>query len=154
MKQVADVVDPKTRQGERGAVLCELALMMPVLVTFLLVIVDLGLVLREYQVVQNAAREGARYSILPPNWINWRNPSASEADIKARVLDYLQEEGISLDAANVSVSQTYPVVVNGLSLYASEILVSYDHSLLLPGLGILPSPTVRLTGTAVFRNLY
>lgn len=155
MRQATRAADRKAQKGERGAVLVELALMMPVLVVLLLAVVDLGIVLREYQIIQNAAREGARYSSLPANWVNWRNPGASEAAIQTRVLEYLQEEGISdVDTASITVTQTHALLVGGLTLYASEIQVSYDRAFLLRGLGLLPSPTVRLTGSAVFRNLY
>ncbi len=151
-----------SRRREQGAVLVELALVLPLFAAFLLVIADLGLVLREYQVVQNAAREGARYSIIQTSWIDPRNPGATEAAIKQRVLDYLAQEGIRDVAVEaITVSQTYPIEVNGMTLYGSSITVSYQRPLLFSGagfesfrFGFLPFPTVTLTGRAVFRNLY
>jgi Flp pilus assembly protein TadG len=153
MRPATDVrSDPRAR--ERGAVLVELALVGPLLVLLLITFLDLGLVLREYQVLQNAAREGARLSVHPPSWVDWRNPGASYAAIQQRVVDYLRQERIPVDAASVTVTQTHPVVVNGLTVYTSQVTVSYDRRLLVPGLGVLPSPTVTLTANAVFRNLY
>jgi Flp pilus assembly protein TadG len=142
------------RSGEHGAVLVELALVAPLLVLLLITFADLGLVLREYQILQNAAREGARLSVNPPNWVDWRNPEASYAVIQRRVVDYLGQERIPVDAASVTVTQSRPVVVNGLTLYSSQVTVTYERRLLVPGLGVLPSPTVTLTANAVFRNLY
>lgn len=154
MKPAAERRRRAAREGERGAVLVELALVLPLFAAFLVTVVDLGLVLREYQVVQNAAREGARYSIHPPNWIDPRNPSATDAPIKARVVEYLQQERITIDPAQVTVSQTDPIVVGALTLRASQITVVYQRNLLLPAGGLLPFPSVRLTANAVFRNLY
>lgn len=142
------------RHSQRGAVIVELALMLPLYAALLVVIIDLGLVLREYQILQNAAREGARYSVHPPNWIDPRNPGATAGAIQARVVEYLQQEGITVPAANVSVTQAAPIVVGGLTLRASRIDVTYQRNLLVPAAGLLPTPNVTLTATAVFRNLY
>ncbi len=143
-------------ETERGVVLVELALVLPLLTALLLTIVDLGLVLREYQIIQNAAREGARYSIHPPNWIDWRNPGASDLAIRQRVVEYLQQEGImDVGVASVTVVQTAPIAApDGLTLEGSRVTVTYTRQLLIAGGGLLPVPQVTLTAEAVFRNLY
>lgn len=142
--------------AERGVVLVELALVLPIFAALLLVIVDLGLLLREYQIVQNAAREAARYSILQQNWIDWRNPSANDTAIRQRVVDYLQQERITdVTIASVTLTQVDPIVTSdGLTLHGSLVTVSYTRSLLVAGAGLLPFPQVTLTATAAFRNLY
>lgn len=146
----------------------EFAIVLPLLFLLLLGVVDFGLILREYQIVQNAAREGARLSIHPPNWIDPVNPQASAAPIITRVVEYLQEEGISdVTAANVTVSQNEPIAVGGgLTVYGSRITVTYNRAVFWPWARLagfppgplvpssLPTPTLTLTGTAVFRNLY
>ncbi len=53
-----------------------------VLLVLLVVIVDLGLVLRAHQVVSDGSRGGARFSALPKNYIGTTNPSASSSAIK------------------------------------------------------------------------
>lgn len=143
--------------GESGAILVELALILPLLMIFFLGIVDGALVIREHQIIQNAAREGARYSILPTSWIDPRNPGMSAGAIQARVIQYLAEEGISVSASDITVTQGRPISVGGITIFASEVTVTYDRSLLLPlGPPLFPGPltTIRLSGTAVFRNLF
>lgn len=49
------------RHGERGQSLLETALFFPVLLAFLVGLVQVGLVINTYLTVINAAREGARY---------------------------------------------------------------------------------------------
>ena len=46
-----------------------MALVLPLLTLLLIGIINMGLVIREHQVLQNAAREGARYSTLQGNRI-------------------------------------------------------------------------------------
>lgn len=139
----------------QGAILVELALVLPFLVLLMLTAVDLGLILWEYKIVQNAAREGARFSALPRNWISPWNPIATDADIKQRVLDYLQQEGIAGVTANdVTVNQHYLIPSGPITPFGSEVTVTYNRALLVPGAGLLPFGTMTLTGRAVFRNFY
>ena len=155
MKPAPDTIGGKHGGSERGAVLVEFAMVLPLLALLFLTIIDLGLVIHENQVLQNAVREGARFSSLPSSWIDQRNPVASEAAIKQRVTDYCLEEGIVLNTADITVDQQYPINVGGgLTALASEVLVSYDRPFLIPGAPLLPFAQVRLTRRAVFRNLY
>src|SRR5262249_9359708 len=52
------------RSSDRGAHLIEYAMVAPVLIVVLISIAEFGLVLQAYQVVSNAAREGARMGTL------------------------------------------------------------------------------------------
>ncbi len=60
--------DPGTRpsrcRGERGVNLVEFALVLPVLLTFVFGLTDLGRAVYDYNTLANAAREGARYGIV------------------------------------------------------------------------------------------
>jgi Flp pilus assembly protein TadG len=140
--------------AERGAALVELAIALPMLVTILLVAVDLGVVLREHQILQNAAREGARFSALPQNWISPVNPTANTDAIQQRVVDYLSQENITVAKGNVKVNQQYQIKAGGLTVDASQITVTYTRSLVIAGGAYLPFAQVTLTGQSVFRNLY
>ena len=140
--------------GERGAILVEFAIMLPLLALLFLTVIDLGLVSRESQVLQNAAREAARFSALQTSWLDPRNHTATRAAIEQRVIDYCQEEGIAVSAANVTVNQQYPIQVNGFTVLGTEVIVAYDRRFLIPGAPLLPFSQVRLGGRAVFRNLY
>lgn len=59
----------KRIQVSKGQELLEYALVAPIFLLILLVILDLGRITYTYSVVQNAAREGARYGAVHPN--NW-----------------------------------------------------------------------------------
>jgi hypothetical protein len=146
--------DATRGRGEGGAILVEFAIVLPLLALVFLSVIDLGLVIHESQVLQNAAREGARFSSLPSSWIDPRNPGATEAAVKQRVVDYCREEGIVVDPADVTVDQRYPIVVDGLTVRGSEVVVTYERAFLVPGAPLLPFPRVRLSGRGVFRNLY
>jgi len=53
------------RGDERGAVLVEFAVTLPLLLLVLVGILDFGFVFQQYEVMTNAAREGARMAVLP-----------------------------------------------------------------------------------------
>ena len=53
------------RLGERGAALVEFALAVPLMLVVIAGIVDFGFVFQRYEVITNAAREGARLATLP-----------------------------------------------------------------------------------------
>ena len=55
----------KRRRGERGAALVEFALAVPLLLVVIAGIVDFGFAFQRYEVITNAAREGARMATLP-----------------------------------------------------------------------------------------
>lgn len=139
---------------ERGAALVELAMILPLLALVFLVVIDLGLILREHQILQNAAREGARFSSLQKNEIAPTNPTANENTIKQRVIEYLAQENISVIAGDITVDQEHPITVGVFTLTGSEITVTYNRSLLIPGAPLLPFSQLTLTGQSVFRNLY
>ena len=54
-----------SRSCERGAELVEFAFVFPTLLLVMLGIIDFGFLFQRYEVVTNAAREGARVAILP-----------------------------------------------------------------------------------------
>jgi Flp pilus assembly protein TadG len=175
MKRVLNKGIPSS--NEHGAVIVELALVLPLLALLLLGIIDLGLVTREHQVLQNAAREGARFSALPQN--NFDNTTdlnvrVSMANaIRDRVITYLSQENITLTATactadgaeakryncgDITIRQQSPITttIGGVTYtdYGSAVSVTYSRSLLIPGTGSLPFTSVNLTGNSVFRNLY
>ncbi len=155
MKQVLDKSQNKKwpENPRRGAVVVELALMLPFLVLVFLVVADLGLLLREHQVLENGAREGARFSSLLKNSVEL-TPSASLAAIQQHVVDYCAQEGVTVLAGNVTVNQGASFQVSGTTVKASEVTVSVDRELFLPSTLFFDSTTVNLKGRAVFRNLY
>jgi len=151
----------------------ELALMLPLLTIFILGAIDLGLIVREHQMIQNAAREGARFAAQPANKIDPVNPSANANTIRDRVINYLAEENITVAATNctadgtvlkqwncgaITIRQQFPIVttVAGVTTtdFGAEVKVTYTRSLLFPGGSTLKFNSVSLSGSSVFHNLY
>lgn len=162
MKPAASTILRRRKQGEQGAVIVEFALVLPLLALLLGGGVEVGLLARDHQVLQNAAREGARFSALPVNDIGGApdagTAAAIENRIKSDIQTYLQNEGITaVPNANITVNQNYmmTITVSGVdyNVRASEITIVYPKSLILPGLNLLADP-VNLVGRAVFRNFY
>jgi hypothetical protein len=118
-------------------------------------VVDLGLIVREHQVLQNAAREAAHFSALPANQITPLNPSATSDKIKQRAIDYCFNEKITVSSSSITLNQAYSIPLGGgISARGSEVTITYTRSRLLPGAGFLPGGPMTLTGRSVFRNLY
>ena len=67
-------------RSEDGAQLVEFALVLPLLLLVVLGIAEFGFMFQRYEVVTNAAREGARLAVLP---------GYTDADVQARVAAYL-----------------------------------------------------------------
>jgi Flp pilus assembly protein TadG len=161
------------RSAHRGSVIVELALMLPLLAIFVLGATDLGLIIREHQVLQNSAREGARFSAQPANNIAASNPTATANSIRDKVIDYLAQERITITPTDctadttipqqwncgaITIRQQYPIptVVNGITIteYGSSVAVTYNRSFLFQGGSLFQFNSVSLNGNSVFRNLY
>jgi hypothetical protein len=159
------------RAEQRGSVIVELALMLPLLAIFVLGATDLGLIIREHQVLQNAAREGARFSAQPANNIDTSNPTATANAIRDRVINYLAQERITIastnctangteakrwDCGDIIIRQQYQIPINPPTLidYGSSIEVTYNRSFLFKGGSLFNFNSVNLKGNSVFHNLY
>ena len=118
-----------TRQragSERGAELIEFAFVLPVLLLVFAGIVDFGLMFQRYEVVTNAAREGARLSTLP---------SYTLTDVQSRVGQYLNE-GIGTGAAAkaaTSWANTTVTVTTGPPIQSRQVTVQYTDSYVILG---------------------
>lgn len=78
-----------------GQAMTEMVLVLPLLLFFLVSIVEVGSAFRTYQILTNGVREGARAGVLP---------SATSATTQARIQTYLDSSG--LDATQASISQS------------------------------------------------
>jgi hypothetical protein len=142
---------------QKGSVAVEFAIMLPLLALLLLGIMEVGSILRDYQVLQNSAREGARFSANPANQISGaQNPGAVLQTIQNRVVAYLQNEHINVPPGSVVVDQAYPIQIGALTVMGSHVSVNYSRSLIFPGVtSLIPSlGSLQLQGNAVFRNFY
>lgn len=105
-------------RSERGAELVEFALVFPLLLLVTLGIVDFGLMFQRYEVLTNAAREGARVSVLP---------GYGSADVIARVNQYLQATSLSSATVNTSVGAVQTIPAGPSCIRVVPVTVSYTH---------------------------
>mgnify|MGYP001289204426 CR=1 FL=1 len=157
MKRVSNpLLRSCARGSQKGVVAVELAIVAPLFAILLIGILDVGGMARDHQVLQNAAREGARFSALPTFQLDKATDrGATEAMIKSRVIAYLANENITVTDADIALDQAYPLSVGGLTIYGSQITITYTRPLLTPGAtGLIPIKSRQLRGSAVFRNFY
>ena len=136
----------RRKSGESGAILVEAAFALPILALILLCIIDLGLAIREHQILQNGAREGARVASIPPE--------TSLANVRSTVTNYCRGENIAVNPADVTVTPALIPLGDGLYAHGTQVTVAYTKQMLILGAPILPSNTITLRGVAVFRNLF
>ncbi len=162
MKPVSDGISRTTSwKGQRGAVAVEMAIVLPLFAILLLGAFEFGDIARTHQVLQNAAREGARLSANLTNCISCSSDctvqAATLATMRNRVVAYLQGEKITVNPSDVIVDQNYPIPISGMpAVKGSHVTINYQRSLIFPGIsGLIPSArTMQLSGNAVFRNFY
>ena len=124
----------RVARSERGAELIEFALVFPLLLMIVLGIVDFGFLFQRLEVVTNAAREGARIAVLP---------GYDDADIRARVCDYVETGGVPVTGTcgATGANPTVDIVdadipVDGSTIAGKQVLVTYTHNdLFLGGVG-------------------
>jgi len=134
--------------SQKGAELVEFALAFPLLLLVCLGIIDMGLLLQQHEVLTNAAREGARVSVLP---------DYGAADVEARVQQYLLGTGLTPATVTTTVGAPAPMAVApGMCVTVVPVSVSYNHEYIFLG-GIATYfgsslGTKTLTATASMRS--
>ena len=108
---------------EKGAELIEFALIFPTLLLVVLGIMDFGFLFQRYEVVTNAAREGARVAILP---------GYADADVQARVNQYITAGGLP-GTATVNVGAVQAIDIGGQCINVRPVTVAYTHDFLFLG---------------------
>jgi hypothetical protein len=139
------------RSSERGTALLEMALTLPLLLLVSVSIFEFGRAYQTWEVLTNAAREGARIAVLP-------NPAAGA--VEARVREYMDVGGLpNRDSATVSVTPTTVDIGGGKTASASLVTVSYpfDFIVLQPVAQLVVSDSplggaFTMVATAEMRN--
>jgi Flp pilus assembly protein TadG len=138
----------KRIRNQKGAALLETAVTIPLVLAVCVAIFEFGRAYQTWQVLTNAAREGARISILA---------ESSDAQVTSAVRAYMQSGQLPKYAsAGVSVERTVPFGTNT----ASRITVTYpfNFTVLNPVMKLLNSGatagkgTTMMTSTALMRN--
>ena len=99
----------RSRRNQKGTVLVEMAIVLPLFILILIGTMEFGIVLHDYQILQNASREGARFGTI----------GNSAASIEARVRSFAPQltQGLVVQVtgdggergAELTVRATYPV---------------------------------------------
>lgn len=141
--------------SERGAELIEFALILPLLLLIMLGIVDFGFMFQRYEVLTNAAREGARIAVLP---------GYTTADVRARVCAYVETGGLPVTGgcpvpSNPAIAVTnVPIAMPaGPALEGKSVTVTFTHSYMFVGpiAGLFSgtfTTSFPITSVAVMRN--
>jgi len=119
-------------RSERGAELIEFALVLPVLLLITCGIFDFGFLFQRYEVLTNAAREGARMASLP---------GYTETDVQNRVNAYLTAGGVPGVATTSRVFSS--VTAGGRTFNVATVTVTYTYEYSFVG------PIMSLFGTAL-----
>jgi len=133
---------------ESGQTLVEMAFALPIILIFLLVIVDLGFAFDRREVIQHAVREGARYAAVGNDWtaVTSRTNEESGGALSNIQVCYIDENDPNSNPGNagdsVRVSGEYTHDFGGGSLLGGAV----------PGIHMTPSPQARLEKTVFGAN--
>ena len=115
-------------QSERGAEIIEMAIVAPILALLIAAMFDFGFLFRNWEVVTNAAREGARVGVLSSY-----SCDAGSADVQGRVDAYMAGAGIG---GNYDVElKTDTVAAGGHTFSACVVKVTLEQG--LPSLAVM-----------------
>jgi len=120
------------------------------LVLLLLGALDFGFLVHRHQIIQNASREGARFSAQH----RIGDHGITVTDIQNRVIAYCSEQNMTIAAGDVTVSQNSSYLVGSTLVTASEITVAHSRSMITPGMSALLGDPVTIRARGVFRNFY
>jgi Flp pilus assembly protein TadG len=139
----------KRMRNEKGAALLEAAITVPIILLISVGIFEFGRAYQTWQVLTNAAREGARMAVIT---------TSTDADITTRVRNYMQAGSLpKYSTATVTIQRS--VVLTG-SDTASSVQIEYpfDFMVLNPVVRLIaPSDTttgaqVKMKSGAIMRN--
>ena len=107
------------RKNQRGAALIEAAITIPIILLIAVSIFEFGRAYQTWQVLTNAAREGARQAILIDK---------TDADVTNAVRNYMTMGGLpKAGVAAIAIDRNVPLGTNT----ASRITVSYPFSFMV-----------------------
>lgn len=129
----------RRRSPETGAEILELALILPILLLVIGAIMDFGFLFLRFEVVTNAAREGARLGVLP---------GYAAVDVQGRVANYLAAGGLTevAPAADV-VYATEELTPGGLIVGVVTVNVQYPSEFFFLG------PLATLVGGGAYADI-
>ena len=140
-------------RSQRGAALLEMALTLPLLLLVCVGILEFGRAYQTWQVITNAAREGARIAVLQ---------GMDDASVRSRVQQYMTIGQLPGAAnATIAIDRNQTVSIGGTATAsASQVIVNYpfDFVVLDPiarlatGQGSGTPSSLNMVATATMRN--
>jgi len=135
----------------RGSALVEMALTLPLMLLVSAGIFEFGRAYQTWQVLTNAAREGARIAVLP---------GTTDANITTRVQTYMSDGQLSAaGSASVAIDHDETITVGAGTATASRVTVTYPFTFaVLQPIGQLINPETEvgapltMTVSALMRN--
>ena len=127
------------RQPERGAAMLEVALTLPILLLVCVGILEFGRAYQTWQVLTNAAREGARVAVLP---------DATKTGVEDRVKNYLKAGRLSKwDDAAIDWDGTATINIGATTATASVVTIDYPFEfMVLSGVAKLVTSSSTISG--------
>jgi len=140
-------------KDDSGAELIEFAIVFPIFMVVVAAILDFGFLFQRYEVVTNAAREGARMATLPDFASTTQDP-----DIRSRVRSYLTAAGLTATVpdSDIPITRGTETLPSGLTIGTVKVGVNYPSAFVLmapfaPLLGGSAPGTITLKAASVMR---
>jgi len=113
----------KRASQERGAALIETAFVLPLILLVCVSIFEFGRAYQYWQVLTNAAREGARVAVLP---------GTTDDAVTSRVQSYLTAGHLSgVSDAAVAIDRNIPISIGAVTQSASNVTVTYPFEFMV-----------------------
>jgi len=118
------------RRDDRGTALIEMAFTLPLLLLISIGIIEFGRAFQTWQVLTNAAREGARVAVLP---------GISDSMVTARVNEYIQAGALDAsETPTISIQRNATISYGTGTATGSRVTVSYPyHFMVMNGIARL-----------------
>ena len=129
----------KRYRNQRGAALLEAAITVPIILLISVGIFEFGRAYQTWQVLTNAAREGARIAVLE---------TTTDAEIRTRVNDYLRSGGLkTLGDANIPIARAVTLTASSTASTV-EIDYPFEFMVLNPVVRLI-APSDKTTGAPI-----
>jgi Flp pilus assembly protein TadG len=127
------------RQAERGAAMLEVALTLPILLLVCVGILEFGRAYQTWQVLTNAAREGARVAVLP---------DATTTGVEDRVKNYMKAGRLAKwDDADIDWDGNATINIGATTATASVVTIDYPFEfMVLSGVAKLVTSSSTIGG--------
>jgi len=141
----------RLRRDTRGTALLEMALTLPLMLLVAAGIFEFGRAYQTWQIITNAAREGARIAVLP---------GTTDSMVTDRVRTYMSDGQLSDSAAaTVAIQRDATIAMGAGTATASRITVNYPFTfVMLQPISKLINPSstlgapITMTVSALMRN--